>query len=307
MAKKQLPTLEALVIDLNSKNNHFLMRGILVFSIACIVLACLSVASFAYCDTLTLRIAWFIGVVFLSLGVAYMSSLYLLFPLFKTNRLLDLLLKDTLHELNVPLSVIKANLQMLKMGETQEKKLKKIERIELASDDLYGLYKDVDYYIKREIQDEIREVFDVKDIVDKEVEKFSEIYKDTKIIQDILPKELFADKKGFSKVINNLLSNALKYNKNSADVTVALKDTTLYIEDKGAGMSESELFLVFDRYYRGENEKKEGYGIGLSIVKAYCDESKIPIKITSKKDFGTCVSLDISHILYKSDTMTNGQ
>jgi len=228
----------------------------------------------------------------------YSLSKYFFGKLFKTNKLLNLLLKDTLHELNIPLSVIKANTQMLISSENDEKKLKKYNRIQKAGDELYSLYEDIDYYIKKETKHEIREEFELSKFIHEEVDKFEILFPKVTIRQKLEKLNIFADKRGLSKVINNLLANALKYNKNNNDIFIKLSYNNLEIQDRGIGISESELFLIFDRYYQGENGK-HGYGIGLSIVKAFCDEYNIFINIDSNINIGTKISLDFKNIILK--------
>jgi signal transduction histidine kinase len=245
-------------------------------------------------------------ILFIAFGfVCYFLAKHFLTPLAKTKFLLELLLKDTLHELNIPLSVIQANLQMLKRGELDVKRLKRFSRIELACDDLKRLYKDMDYYIKREVRQDIDEIFDLKELIEQEIEKFKE--QKTKIIlvfDNDKNDKFYADKHGFQKVFTNILSNALKYNKENNDIVIKYKDKRLSIADSGIGMSEQEVFRIFDRYYRLDSEK-EGYGIGLSIVKAYCDEKKIFINIISKPQIGTKVTLDLKNILYEEEESEN--
>ena len=228
----------------------------------------------------------------------YLIVSYTLSSLFKTNRFLDILLKDTLHELNIPLSVINANLQMLQAEEEDEKKIKRLGRIDLASKDLYTLYKEVDYYIKKEIQEDVREKFYLDELICGVVEKQKEMADGVEINYDVSHIEIFADKHGLAKVISNLVHNALKYNKDHQAIRIFQEEENLVIQDHGVGMSEAELFLAFDRYYQVDTTK-EGYGIGLSLVKAYCDEFKIPLRINSQKNVGTDVILDISHLLNK--------
>ncbi len=234
----------------------------------------------------------------LTMLLSYYLSKYFLGKSFKTNYLLNLLLKDTLHELNIPLSVIKANTQMLSLNEKDEKKLKKHERIQKASEELFRLYEDVDYYIKKETKNEIREEFELSNFIFIEVEKFTILYPSVKIKCKLESVDIYTDKRGFQKVFGNLLGNSLKYNQNNNDIFVTLSYNELSIEDRGVGMSESDLFLIFDRYYQGEQNKK-GYGIGLSIVKTFCDEYNISIKIDSKLGIGTKVSLDLSSLIAK--------
>lgn len=226
----------------------------------------------------------------------YKVMYYILNPIFKANYLLELLLKDTLHELNIPLSVIKANLQILRLDQKDSKVLKRFDRIEKASMDLDRLYRDVEYYIKREVRFELKEEFDLKELAQAQIEKIKDQELHVKISADLKSLMLKADRHGFAKALGNLLQNAVKYNKDDNEIRVILADNRLCVIDEGIGMSETEVFKIFDRYYQSD-KSKEGFGIGLDIVKAYCDEEGIFINITSKKGKGTTICLDLSNIL----------
>ncbi|WP_238585265.1 sensor histidine kinase [Sulfurospirillum halorespirans] len=283
-------------IALRSSDRIFFIRSIIAFSFAICLLVSFGIALWGYAGEAK---SWVVFSIFMaSLIGGYLIVSYTLSSLFKTNRFLDILLKDTLHELNIPLSVINANLQMLQADEQDEKKLKRLGRIDLASKDLYALYKEVDYYIKKEIQEDVREKFYLDELIVSVVEKQKEMAEGVAIIHTVLHVEIFADKHGFAKVISNLVHNALKYNKDHNAIRIFQEKENLIIKDQGLGMSEAELFLAFDRYYQADTTK-EGYGIGLSLVKAYCDEFKITMRINSQKNVGTEVVLDISHLLNK--------
>ena len=287
---------EELGIALRSSDRIFFIRSIIAFCIAICFLVAFGIVLWEYSGEAK---SWVVLSIFLaSLLGGYLIVSYTLSSLFKTNRFLDILLKDTLHELNIPLSVINANLQMIQADEHDEKKLKRLGRIDLASKDLYALYKEVDYYIKKEIQEDVREKFYLDDVVLSVIEKQKEMAAGVLIVHTVLHVELFADKHGFAKVISNLVHNALKYNKNQNEICIVQEKENLIIKDQGLGMSEAELFLAFNRYYQADTSK-EGYGIGLSLVKAYCDEFKITMRINSQKNVGTEVILDISHLLNK--------
>lgn len=87
------------------------------------------------------------------------------------------------------------------------------------------------------------------------------------------------DKNGFCKVIDNLLSNAIKYNDIDGYIKIGLKENTiLYIENSGHTIDTKHLFDVFDRFFQ-EDSSKNGFGLGLSIVKEFCDKNKIAINI----------------------------
>jgi len=296
LAKKGSSIFEELGIALRSSDRIFFIRSIIAFSIAMCFLVALGIALWEYSSESKSLAVLFIFLA--SLIGGYLIVSYTLSSLFKTNRFLDILLKDTLHELNIPLSVINANLQMIQADEQDEKKLKRLGRIDLASKDLYALYKEVDYYIKKEIQEDVREKFYLDELVASVIEKQKEMAEGIAMTHNVLHVEIFADKHGLSKVISNLVHNAVKYNKNHNEICVIQDKENLIIKDQGLGMSEAELFLAFNRYYQADTSK-EGYGIGLSLVKAYCDEFKITMRINSQKNVGTEVVLDISHLLNK--------
>ncbi len=240
---------------------------------------------------------YLVGIVafLVSLFGGYMLALFFLNPIFQTNKFLDRLLKDTLHELNIPVATIKANAQMIKINPQNPKNIKRIERIQKACDDLLQLYKGMDYYIKREIERVDIEEFSLKELCEESIKKFKEISGDIKVYGELEEVKVKADKVGFAKVLDNLISNAIKYNKPGGYVKVVLKEHLLMVEDNGIGMESDELFRVFDRHYQAD-ESKSGYGIGLSIVKSYCDKEKIYINIDSQKGKGSKFKLDLKSI-----------
>jgi signal transduction histidine kinase len=110
------------------------------------------------------------------------------------------------------------------------------------------------------------------------------------------PHTVYVDKIGFEKVLDNLISNAMKYSEKSSTIEIILKDNMLNIIDHGIGMDETELISIYERYYQLDNASY-GEGIGLALVKAYCDDEKIKIRINSIKNEGTEVSLDLNFIV----------
>ncbi|WP_200762511.1 sensor histidine kinase [Nitrosophilus alvini] len=277
------------------KRDFYLKFGILSLLFAIIVLgAQYTVFELLGWNEKSFLIAAFATIVLISV-FGILIAKFALNPLWETNELLDRLLKDTLHELNIPVATIIANASMLKKNIDDPKKLKRLERIQKASDQLLRLYKEMDYFIKREIQKVDYEIFNLKELVEERITVFEDIKKDIKISYDLDDLDVKAQKVGFAKVIDNIISNSIKYNKPSGSVFVVLKEKKLIIEDTGIGMDESEIVKIFERYYRAQSGKS-GYGIGLNIVKSYCDEHKIKIGIDSKKGRGTKITLDLKEI-----------
>lgn len=232
--------------------------------------------------------------------ILFIVTRYMLLNFFKTKRSLDFLIRETLHELNVPLSVIKANVQMLQANEITPKELQRLNRIATASDELYRLYQDVEYFIRSQIRTKTEEPFDLYEAIQGVLESCKPLAENTPLqCTTALHVTLLSDRRSFCKAITNVVSNAIKYNQNNAPICIYQEENILIIEDQGIGMSEAELFLVFDRYYQTDSSK-EGYGIGLSLVKAYCDSAKISLSIDSKKGKGTKVFFDLSRLIVKN-------
>ncbi|MFZ2890928.1 sensor histidine kinase, partial [Sulfuricurvum sp.] len=91
-----------------------------------------------------------------------------------------------------------------------------------------------------------------------------------------------------------LLSNAAKYNKHDGSVMITIdsRGNKFHIQDTGKGIAYPE--KIFERFYK---EHERGLGIGLHIVKKFCNELKIPINVESKISNGTIFTLDIESLI----------
>lgn len=238
-----------------------------------------------------------ITVLFFGLVLYLLLSKSIFEPLFKSDENLQKTVKETLHELNIPISTINLNTQMLEKKISDEKTLKRLNRIKKASNDLLKLYENMEYQIKKEI-DKIDIVeFSLRNIINDSLEKFADIKRDIKIEvnleRDILLK---SDINGFEKTIDNLLSNALKYNlEKEGIVKITLEETYLTFYNTGKEIDTKNLFIVFDKYFQ-ENNSSDGFGLGLSMVKEFCDKNLITIKIEPSKQ-GNKFILNLKNIV----------
>jgi signal transduction histidine kinase len=144
--------------------------------------------------------------------------------------------------------------------------------------------------IKKQSLQELKESFFLDELVLQRVEFLKQVYPKFKFNLDLKSTKIVCDRTGLSKVIDNLIDNGVKYSPNSNICDITLKNHTLYIKDYGCGMDEVELLKIFDRYYQS-NEEMQGFGIGLSIVKRFCDTNSIDLKFISKPKEGTTVLL----------------
>ncbi len=228
-------------------------------------------------------------VCFVVLSAIFISKLAI-DPLQEHIKNLQDLSKETLHELNLPISTIKTNIQMIKKKLSNEKELKRLQRIENACEMLEQRYNELDYMIKKQTKQDIKEDIDLAKLVQSRINFLNSIYPHMKFNLELKNTIIHGDKIGLSKVIDNVIDNGVKYSQNSNKIDIKLSNYTLHIQDFGCGMDEVELLQIFDNYYQS-NKNMQGFGIGLSMVKRFCDTNDIQLNFKSKKDFGTTVLL----------------
>lgn len=211
-------------------------------------------------------------------------------PLAEYVKNLQNLSKETLHELNLPISTITTNTQMIKKNLDDKKALKRIERIESACEMLKQRYNELDYLIKMQSKQNVQELIDLDLLIKERIAFLQRIYPNKNFNLELEKFSLEIDKVGLAKVIDNLIDNGVKYSQNAQDIDIKLQNKTLTIQDYGIGMDEVELLHIYDNFYQS-NKHMQGFGIGLSMVKRFCDENKIELSVKSKPKEGTEVSL----------------
>lgn len=230
-----------------------------------------------------------------ALLLGWMLSKIAIEPLISHFQTLERFSKETLHELNIPINTIMTNVQMLKKASTDDKALRRLSRIDSACELLRSRYDELDYLIKRQMQREQIETVELKALLMERCDALSEIYPSNPLHADLKPVSRKLDKMGLIKVVDNLIDNAVKHSDPGEAIVVSLEEPMLRIRDRGRGMDEVELFKVFDRYYQSD-DSLPGYGIGLDLVKRYCDRHRIGLTIDSKPGEGTEVILDFSKV-----------
>lgn len=211
------------------------------------------------------------------------------------DKLLEHLIRESLHEINLPISTIEANIKMLKAKLEDEKSIKRAKRIEEALDRLKRLYNLLAYNLKREIYEIEKEEVELDKLVKNRVEFFKELNRNSFELS-LKALKIKVDKIGLEQTVDNIIENAMKYSKKDTTIKITIDGTKLIIQDSGIGIEDSELSLIYQRYYQSD-DNFTGEGIGLSIVKRYCDKESIGLKIESKKGVGTKVILDFKRVV----------
>jgi len=231
-----------------------------------------------------------------SIALGYLFNEYILTKKFEIDKNLLHITKEILHELNIPISTIQANSKLLKRTlEGEEKSMIRLSRIDASTVRLERLYRELNYSIKKEIYLIEKESFDLKVLLLERVAALK-LLKRNEFVLALESSTIYVDKIGFEKALDNILVNAMKYSSKDTSIQVSLEDKILTIEDNGVGMDETELVKIYERYYQLDN-KVHGEGIGLALVKAYCDDEKIDIHIASTKGIGTKVTFDLTAVI----------
>ena len=120
--------------------------------------------------------------------------------------------------------------------------------------------------------------YSVDDIVKQSVRRFAPdfIGKKIRLEYDSIDEKIITDEKWFAFVIEQILSNALKYTKEGSVKIYKTQDLLLCIEDTGIGISPDDLPRIFEKGYTGFNGRtdKTASGIGLYLCRRICDNLK---------------------------------
>ncbi len=192
-------------------------------------------------------------------------------------------IKNSVHEVNTPLSIIQTNIDLLKMKIPNNKY---ITNIESGAKIIQYIYDDLSYLIKKDRVVYEKEYLDFSLILRQRLEFFDEIaisnslYFVSNIEKDIYLK---TNKTELQRIIDNNLSNAIKYSYPNSPLFVRLD----YLNDDEIEFSVTTHSKkieyqnrIFDDFYR-ENNARGGFGLGLKIVKEICDKNLVIIKLES--------------------------
>ncbi|WP_462411070.1 HAMP domain-containing sensor histidine kinase [Neobacillus sp. Marseille-QA0830] len=211
---------------------------------------------------------------------------------------------DLAHELRTPLSTLRSQIEAFQDGIWEPTP----QRLQVCHEELMRLVRLVNELEKLlaaenpQIRLEKMEV-EAGSVLAALSEMFLPIFKEKGVdlqIKEPVQEEFFeADKDKLMQILSNVLNNALKYTPEGKNVTLSVVTERegfvgFNIQDEGAGIAEDDTPYIFERFYRGDksrDRKTGGAGIGLSIVKALMDAHDGMIKVKSKLNKGTSITL----------------
>lgn len=210
------------------------------------------------------------------------------------------------HELKTPLTSIRGYVELLESGVITDpiKQQDFYQRIIKEADSMTQLINDILMISKLESADVevVESEVHLQDICNEVLEIVSPLAdkQQVEIYTNIENKSVITVYQHVHHILQNLMSNAIKYNKENGSVHVVLsvKDGLLMIqvEDDGMGIKDEDKERIFERFYRqdkGRSKRIGGTGLGLSIVKHIVNYHQGSIRLTSKEDVGTIITVFI--------------
>lgn len=203
----------------------------------------------------------------LILIIAYFLGKLFLAPMKDNIYALENFIRDSTHEMNTPISIINANIEILKLKHID---YKEFNRIESATKRLNKIFNDLKFLsLKKE---SILEDINLKQLILERIEYFE--LKASLELEDIILK---VDKEDMLRIIDNLLSNAKKYSNNF--INIKITKNYILIENDGEIKDTKNVVKKFVR----ENQNEGGFGLGLYIVDKIC--KKYNWKLEIKNEF----------------------
>ena len=196
------------------------------------------------------------------------------------------------HQIKTPIASMRLHLQNedSALARTLSSDLHRIEQyVEMVLTFLRLNSESTDYVIKE---------YDLDKIIKQAVRKFSSdfIGRKLSLVYEPVNTTVITDEKWLSFVIEQVLSNALKYTP-SGSITITLEnEKTLRIRDTGIGIAPEDLPRIFENGYTGYNGRadKKASGIGLYLCKRICNNLGHSITARSIVDVGTIIDIDLT-------------
>ncbi len=222
------------------------------------------------------------------------------------------LITNISHDLRSPLTSIRGHLETIIL---KDKNLTADERLDYLNISLKNI---------TNFQNLVDKMFELAKLENNQVKTESEAFSIAELTQDVVMKlqpvaerqviklkmrepdlfpNIYGDIGMIERALSNIVENAINYTPGKGEVLISLNQNDKYIEikisDNGVGIDKEDLPKIFDRFYRGSQNKTPGTGLGLAIVKEIITLHSGKISVESKKDKGTTfiISIPIINII----------
>lgn len=217
----------------------------------------------------------------------------------KTNEELDRFVYSASHDLRAPLSNIKGLVRLM-MIDTETPKEEFIKKIESSANQMEKFICDIEHYSRNSRIELTIEPLDFHSLISDIVKSLSHFDNALNVsIENEVPIGfvIYADRYRLSVILNNLITNAIKYadlSKERPFIKISLTQENEYchihVTDNGIGIESQHQQNIFDMFYRASSKSK-GSGLGLYIVKESVEKMNGQIRVQSEYGKGSVFSL----------------
>ncbi len=179
------------------------------------------------------------------------------------------LVADASHELRTPVTSLRTNIEVLLSGAEldEDDRTRLLTDVVEQSEELSNLVSDLIEVARGDTPPTNVEDIRLDRLAEDAVDRARRNAPHVDFREHLSPVSVHGNPERLMRAINNLLDNAALHAGHGGPVEVTVDDTGVTVRDHGAGISESDLPHVFDRFYRGANSRaRQGSGLGLSIV-----------------------------------------
>ncbi|MTI20023.1 GHKL domain-containing protein, partial [Fulvivirga sp. RKSG066] len=224
--------------------------------------------------------------------------------LIQTNKELDMFVYSASHDLKAPLSSLTGLLDLYELEKEKKKREELIKMMRGSVLKLDTFIKEVIDYSKNSRLDVVLEDIDFKDLINEILDSYRYMENCDRVKTEVKVEQgtYMADKSRLRIILNNLISNAIKYchtEKKDCYININVykksNQICLDIEDNGIGIDPEYLPKIYQMFYRA-NDSKFGSGLGLYIVKESVENLGGTIDICSEVEKGTSVFIKIPDV-----------
>jgi signal transduction histidine kinase len=222
--------------------------------------------------------------------------------LLKSNTELDKFVYSVSHDLRAPLTSMLGVIEITEDGTEDRFMLKNLNMLKASIHKLDGFIADILSYSRNARQEVVREEIDIREMINDTMNNLKYMSSRKRLVEmnvEVSGNAVVADKRRLGIVINNLLSNAIRYQNPTVDapfINIKVdsndKGTLIEIKDNGIGIKKEAHEKIFDMFYRC-SKSSEGSGLGLYIVKETIEKLHGRIEVDSELGIGTTFNIYI--------------
>ena len=202
--------------------------------------------------------------------------------------------KDTTHELNTPITALMMSTSRAKNKKIYDEKI--IQNISISTKQLFEIYSSLSYLSFESKEEDEDIIFD--DVVEQSIKYFDELLEKKNISISFNKNRciLYITPTKAKMLIDNLISNAIKYSHPNSKISINLSQNKFSIQDEGIGIKKEKLHTIFKRFSRA-NSYAGGFGVGLNIIDGIVKKYNFKIDIDSQVDVGTTITIYFSSFI----------